>query len=198
MPSKEFLKICANPHCGLEFFTRDKRKKFHNRSCAAKFVQKDRGPLSAEHKKNLSESIKRKYKEDAEYKKRIRSSIIEFYIENPESRPDPETCRRNAILGSKGKYKSEPPKSIFDVSKRTRSKIVRRLNLGCSRCKWSEGLCDIHHIRGKKICDPHNHNNLCMLCPNCHRLFHEGKILKEELITLADYFPKDWYENYYG
>jgi len=88
--------------------------------------------------------------------------------------------------------------SVYEASHRTRLKIVRRLNLPCSRCGWSEAVCDLHHIRGRKLPDPHNHNNLSLLCPNCHRLADQGKIKPEDLITLDDYFPANWADFYYG
>lgn len=88
--------------------------------------------------------------------------------------------------------------SIYEASHRTRLKIIRRLALPCSQCGWSEAHCDTHHIRGRKVADPHNHRNLCLLCPNCHRLAHIGKIKPEDLTTLEDYLPKDWADLYYG
>lgn len=92
----------------------------------------------------------------------------------------------------------EGVKSLLDLSLRTVHKIFKRMGVKCSRCSWNEGTCDIHHINGKKIPDPHNNKNLCVLCPNCHRLFHNKKIKKEELINLDDYIGETWKDFYYG
>jgi len=99
--------------------------------------------------------------------------------------------------GSKGKYKRNP-KSIMDLSSRTVSKILQRLNIGCSRCGWNEAPCDIHHVHGRKIDNADNHSNLTYLCPNCHRLFHNGKIGPSDIITLELQVGDRWKEFYYG
>lgn len=91
------------------------------------------------------------------------------------------------------------PLSIFDCSSRTVTKILRRLEkMHCSRCSWNEGSCDVHHIRGRKIDDPHQHSNLTVICPNCHRLAHEGKITPEELVNLDEFIGDAWKQAYYG
>lgn len=90
------------------------------------------------------------------------------------------------------------PNSILEISKRTTSKILRRLNIGCSRCGWNEDICDIHHIYGRKIENANNHKNLCYLCPNCHRLANNNKILPNELISIYEYVGDNWKLVYYG
>jgi hypothetical protein len=88
--------------------------------------------------------------------------------------------------------------SIFEASSRTRSKILKRLHLPCSLCGWNEGLCDLHHIHGRDVPDANNHKNLSWICPNHHRLVHEGKIKLEELIPLTKTLPSNWRDFYYG
>lgn len=124
-----------------------------------------------------------------ESKKKMLDGLENYYKNNPNKR------KENAIKGSKGKYYGNI-KSILDVSKRTSHKILKRLNLGCSKCKWNESTCDIHHINGKKIDDANSHWNLTLLCPNCHRLAHKGK--NNNFISLDDYLPKNWNDYYYG
>lgn len=68
------------------------------------------------------------------------------------------------------------PKNIFDVSSRTRALIVVRIGKGCSNCGWNEASCDIHHIVSTKHGGTNEHVNLTVLCPNCHRLAHSGKL----------------------
>lgn len=37
-------------------------------------------------------------------------------------------------------------------------------------------VIDLHHIIGWEKCQEHKADNIIALCPNCHRLFHNGKI----------------------
>ena len=106
-----------------------------------------------------------------------------------------DKIRKAAIKNSKSTRKI---KNIFDMSSRTMSKVLSRLNIGCSNCGWNEGSCDIHHIKGRKIKNPHNHKNLCLLCPNCHRLVHEGKIDNSVLKSMKEILPDNWKDSYYG
>lgn len=98
---------------------------------------------------------------------------------------------------TKGKYR-KIIKSILELSGRTVRKILKRLNLGCSNCGWDKGTCDIHHINGRKINDYDNHNNLSLLCPNCHRMVHEGTLDKNILKNLNETIPNNWKDYYYG
>jgi len=70
--------------------------------------------------------------------------------------------------------------------------------IGCSNCGWNETVGDIHHIKGRKIPDADNHENLSYLCPNCHRKAHRGLLKEEELINLQDQFGDKWKEYYDG
>jgi len=72
------------------------------------------------------------------------------------------------------------------------------MQLGCFRCGWNEGSCDIHHIRGRKIENPHAHHNLTHLCPNCHRLAHQNVVSTDELITFEDAVGDEWKKFYFG
>ncbi len=105
---------------------------------------------------------------------------------------------RIEIFQGSQKGKNNIPKNIFDLSKRTISKIIKRLDLKCSRCGWDEGVCDIHHINPKNNGGTDDHTNLTYICPNCHRLAHMGKILSNELITLDIYIGDKWKDFYYG
>ena len=86
----------------------------------------------------------------------------------------------------------------MDVSKRTTSKILKRLNIGCCICGWNDASCDIHHINGRKVQNANGHWNLTCICPNHHRMFHNGKIEKEKFVTLDKHIPENWSELYYG
>lgn len=112
-----------------------------------------------------------------------------------------EETKKKIALSVKQHYQTKKDAtnitSLKQLSSRTMSKILQRMNLGCSRCGWNEARCDIHHIHGRKIEDCDNHNNLCCLCPNCHRLVHDNKISSDELITLEEQIGDSWKEYYY-
>jgi hypothetical protein len=167
--------IC--PNCNENFETKDKRSKFCSRACAASFNNKGR-ILTVEQKKKVSEALKK------------------YYKKNPNKKTSHKQALRQGILSQKGKHKN--PQNLLDLSKRTISKIMRRVGEGCSNCEWNECVCDIHHINGRKIKDADNHNNLSYLCPNCHRKVHNNLISKKDLITLTDYVGDRWKEYYYG
>lgn len=158
-----------------------KNKKFCNSSCAAIYNNARRDPPTEEHKKKVSESLKKRYASD-----------------NP---PKVKPPKEQSILvgkSTKYKYKGLDIKSIAECSSRTVSKILKRMNVGCSRCGWKEATCDIHHINGRKVDDPHNHKNLIILCPNCHRIVHNHKIDLSEYKTIYDLFGETWKDYYYG
>lgn len=168
--------------CGNNFRTHDDGI-FCGRSCSAKYNNRNRLPPSEETKRKQSEALKRYY--DAHPEKRGKDKRGIEYVK---------------FIGSytKGKFKGAFIESILSVSKRTTTKILKRLNLGCCICKWKEGSCDIHHIKGKKILNSDSHNNLTLLCPNHHRLFHEKKISEKDVIPLSKYLPENWRDVYYG
>jgi len=56
----------------------------------------------------------------------------------------------------------------------------------------------MHHINGRDVPNADHHDNLTLLCPNCHRLAHRGLIPKEELKTLTEILPDHWQDAYYG
>jgi len=156
---------------------------FCSQRCAAIHTNRNKPPYTEEHKKKISDSLK------------------QFFINHPEkTKKDSRGPEYVKFIGSftKGKFKGSFIESILSVSKRTSSKIIKRINLGCCVCGWKEGSCDIHHISGKNIPNPDNHENLTLLCPNHHRLFHEKKISKENVIPLSKYFPENWRDLYYG
>jgi hypothetical protein len=89
--------------------------------------------------------------------------------------------------------------SLLDLSSRTVTKILKRMNLPCSNCDWHfDGVvCDVHHITERKNGGTNAHTNLTYICPNCHRLVHNDIIKKESLINLYDYIGDEWKKYYY-
>lgn len=96
----------------------------------------------------------------------------------------------------KGKFS---PRSLWDCAPKTICKVLKRLNkMLCSNCGWDKATCDVHHIKGRKIENPHAHSNLTLLCPNCHRLAHAGVIPVEMLVSFEVFLGTDWEKAYYG
>jgi len=88
------------------------------------------------------------------------------------------------------------PTGLKDVSKRTASKILIRMGLGCSRCGWREASLDIHHILAKSKGGSDDNSNLTALCPNCHRLTHAGKIT--EHVNIDEQIGDKWKDFYFS
>ena len=169
-------KECEN--CKNEFETLEARSRFCCKRCAAQFNGKGRTPSD-------------------ETKNKIRESVKRFKKENP-IQPD-QRLMQSILVGeaTKGKY-NKNPNSIMDLSKRTISKVIKRLDIGCSQCGWNEAICDIHHINGRKGKDPDRHENLTYVCPNCHRKCHTGLLKKDQLINLQQHIGDRWKQFYYG
>ena len=87
--------------------------------------------------------------------------------------------------------------SIYDVTSTKRIKeVLDAYNLNkCSICEIDDISMDIHHINGRQIEDPHNHDNLTIVCPNCHRRIEQNIIGTDKLIKLSDVLDDNW-KNY--
>ena len=88
------------------------------------------------------------------------------------------------------------PNSLLDMSKRTTSKIMKRLNISCFSCGWNEAHCDIHHIIPRSKGGTDNNDNLTYLCPNCHRLAHEGKLTT--FTSVKERIGEEWRKFYFA
>lgn len=93
------------------------------------------------------------------------------------------------------KYASvnKKPATFLELSKRTVSKIMKRIDLPCSCCGFhvSGLVLDIHHIVPKHLGGSDLMPNLTYVCPNCHRIAHTDEtLLPKKLIPLSDYFKE--------
>lgn len=52
--------------------------------------------------------------------------------------------------------------------------VMRALGNSCERCGWDKARCDVHHRIPKAQGGKHTIANGVVLCPNCHRVEHEG------------------------
>lgn len=164
--------------CDNKFETIDKRKKFCNSSCSAKYNNKNR-KLKKSSKEKISHSLKK------------------HFNDNPRFSQPKKDFFWAGIKTSRHKFLKNP-KNLYELSSRTRIKILERLEISCSKCGWDCCIGDMHHIQGRKIKDCHNHNNLSYLCPNCHRLVHKGLININNLISMEEQIGDEWKKHYYG
>ncbi len=129
------------------------------------------------------------------HKEKISKSLKQYYKENPDKILKGDKHSKKVGISTKSGKKIE---SILHCSRRTMTKILKRLGISCCVCGWKEGTIDIHHILGKKVIDPDDHKNLAPLCPNHHRLLHEKKLAKEQVKSLYEILPENWQDYYYG
>lgn len=85
--------------------------------------------------------------------------------------------------------------SILKLSSRTVSKLLNRLKVSCFKCGWNEAACDVHHIIPKKVGGTDDHENLTVLCPNCHRVAHAKD--ERDFPTFADLVGDEWKKHYF-
>lgn len=85
--------------------------------------------------------------------------------------------------------------TLYEISSRTRAKIISRMKLKCFNCDWDKTSCDLHHIIPQSKGGKDSIDNITHLCPNCHRLAHEGKLSK--MISLEEKIGDSWKEFYH-
>lgn len=66
------------------------------------------------------------------------------------------------------------------VKKDDRDKVDKSSNFKCAWC--GVNLMERHHIVPYSKGGKNDADNLILLCPNCHTLVHQGRIMKEELL----------------
>lgn len=54
--------------------------------------------------------------------------------------------------------------------------VIRHYGNQCERCGWDAARCDVHHRQPKASGGLHTISNAIVLCPNCHRIEHEGAV----------------------
>jgi hypothetical protein len=174
---KEKTIICQE--CKIPFQTKWNNK-FCGHHCSAISSNRNRLPPTEETKRKQS------------------AGLLKYYSEHPEKAKRGK--EHSEFVGSftKGKYKGRAIVSILSASKRTVSKLLKRLDIGCCICGWKEAPCDIHHINGRKVDNADEHWNLTCVCPNHHRMAHNKKVSNDKLISLDKYLPENWRDFYYG
>ncbi len=160
--------------------TKKHQKRFCSLSCAAKFNNAKRPPMSEEQKIKLSVSLKRAH-------------------EMNKSNFSRGTRHSKAVgKSTRGKFRKDEPNSILELSTRTQQKIIRRMNIPCVVCGWCESTTDIHHIIPRKNGGSDDHSNLTIVCPNHHRMLHTKKLDASNLKTISQILGDSWKDFYYG
>lgn len=118
--------------------------------------------------------------------------------DNPSQFSHGEAHSQAVGKSTKGKYRQDNISSLLTLSKRTVRKVLSRLKISCVRCGWNEGVCDLHHIKGRGIENADAHFNLAYVCPNCHRLIHAKKVDGKSLQTFEDMIGDLWKRAYFG
>lgn len=186
------IKYCEN--CGKEITTIFGSGRFCSRSCANTRVSTD------ELKAKVSEAVKEANQRHYDAGCKCEKCGVIFHTKDY-SRKLCFNCLPRTIKHTKGK---ENPKSILDVSKRTTSKILKRMDLPCSCCGFhvSGVMLDIHHIKPKSKGGSDTMDNLTYICPNCHRIAHTDiSLLQKSLISIEQQLEecgKSWKDFYYG
>lgn len=79
------------------------------------------------------------------------------------------------------KYKIQTRTMGDYLEKTTFSSIARELKKEkhntCEICGWNKASCDVHHKIKQCNNGTHDKSNLIVLCPNCHRMVTEGKMM---------------------
>lgn len=193
------LKLC--PKCDVEFddYSKWGPKKYCSRKCANSRPQT----------KEIRESKSKKLQKPANCKycgltlKSVSAagSHQKSCSANPNRLPGAFFDRTHTLetkikQGQKNGMGLRIPQSLLDMSKRTSSKIMKRMGLGCFTCGWDLGSCDIHHILPVSKGGSNDNSNLTYICPNCHRLAHEHKIT--EFTSVKEKIDEEWRKFYFA
>lgn len=52
---------------------------------------------------------------------------------------------------------------------------IRKFGNACQLCGWADARCDVHHKTFRADNGGNSLDNAIVVCPNCHRVLHEGK-----------------------
>lgn len=66
--------------------------------------------------------------------------------------------------------------------------------LPCEVCSETNFLVQ-HHIKGRHITRPNDHNNLANVCSNCHLKIHKGEIVIEKRVMTTAGYKLMWHKS---
>lgn len=89
------------------------------------------------------------------------------------------------FAGMRMQRKKSRPRKNNHGEKYFRDICFKHYEYRCIACDWNKGSLDVNHLEGNRK-ENNNPENLCFMCPNCHRQYTEGTITKETAISLRD------------
>ena len=195
------MSIVQCPKCSTEFenYSKYGPKKFCSRKCANSRPQSEE---TRERKRSkLQKPTNCKYCGITLKSVSGAGSHEKNCLENPSKVPAPflnkkHTYETKIKQGQHNAMGLKIPASLLDMSKRTSSKIMKRLGIGCFNCGWNLGSCDIHHITPVSKGGKNDNDNLTYICPNCHRLAHENKLTI--FISVTEKIGEEWRKFYFA
>jgi hypothetical protein len=137
---------CENPGCGRVFERNASRvaeskrrgiKQFCSHSCSAWVNNRRRPPQTDEHRARTASSMWRHYSSNPRKREEQSVKRLAFLAEHPEEMQRMRTLHSLSSPTSqtwKDRFAAKGVETILDVSVRTTRKILRRLDIGCSRC----------------------------------------------------------------
>lgn len=158
--------------------------KFCSKKCANTRVwteaNKKKVSVSCKNSEKLKDAQKLRRKNKKNYKCELCAAEFTDTLRNGR-KIHCKLCRRITTKGFDGTLDS-----FYKLSSRTRTKVIGRMNLGCSACDWNKGTLDIHHIIERHRGGLDTLDNLSPVCPNCHRLLHEGTLKRSDIKSLEE------------
>lgn len=74
------------------------------------------------------------------------------------------------------------------IPKKIKDKVIRKASYRCSRCQSLP--VEVCHIIPRKDGGTDDIKNLIALCPNCHKMYDNGNINREQIISLKNWWLK--------
>lgn len=71
-------------------------------------------------------------------------------------------------------YALKPDGAEYLNKKAWAAAVIRVRGNACERCGWNAARCDVHHKLPRSQGGRNTIENGAVLCPNCHRVEHEG------------------------
>ncbi len=72
-------------------------------------------------------------------------------------------------------YQNHSDERVYKNKKAWAKAVVRVRGATCERCGWDKARCDVHHRVARCDGGLNTISNGEVICPNCHRVEHEGR-----------------------
>lgn len=82
--------------------------------------------------------------------------------------------KRDGVWNEGKSYTVNSGDRCYKTRKAWADAAIRVKGNKCEMCGWDKARCDVHHRVPKAKGGLHTLSNAIVLCPNCHRLAHEG------------------------